>query len=69
MDRTPVSSSSMAEVGYDSSTETLEVLFHGGNVYQYFNVPAIVHERLMEASSVGKFFNSEIKGRFPESRA
>ena len=67
MNRTPVSSSNIAEVGYEPSTETLEIMFHNGRVYQYFNVLAIVHERLMQASSVGKFFNAEIKGQFPES--
>jgi hypothetical protein len=68
MERAAVTSENLAEVGYDPATETLEVMFRHGGVYQYYNLPAIVHERLMQADSLGKFFNSEIKGHYPESR-
>lgn len=68
MERQPVSSGNIAEVGYDPETETLEIMFHGARVYQYYNVPAFLHERLMQAGSLGKFFNSDIKGHFPEAR-
>ena len=39
MDRTPVSSSNLASVGYDPSTKTLEIEFNDGAVYQYDDVP------------------------------
>jgi hypothetical protein len=68
MDRLAVASSNIAEIGYDPDTETLEVMFHHGGVYQYYNVPAFMYERLMQAGSVGIFFNSEIKGHYPETR-
>jgi hypothetical protein len=68
MEREPVTSSNLAEVGYDPETETLEVLFKHGGIYQYFNVPAFINERLMTADSVGRFFNAEIKGHYPEAK-
>jgi hypothetical protein len=68
MERQPVTSSNLAEVGYDPELETLEVLFKHGGVYQYFNVPAFMHERLMTADSLGRFFNTEIKGHYPEAK-
>lgn len=68
MERQPVTSSNLAEVGYDPELETLEVLFKHGGVYKYFNVPAFMHERLMAADSLGRFFNAEIKGRYPETK-
>jgi len=37
--RMSVSSSNISSVGYDPKTQTLEVEFHNGGVYQYFNVP------------------------------
>ncbi len=39
MNRVAVQSSNVASVGYDASSSTLEVAFHGGGVYQYFGVP------------------------------
>ena len=68
MERQPVTSSNLAEVGYDPELETLEVQFRHGSVYQYFNVPAFMYERLMSADSLGRFFNAEIKGHYPEAK-
>ena len=68
MERQPVTSSNLAEVGYDPELETLEVQFRPGGVYQYFNVPAFMYERLMSADSLGRFFNAEIKGHYPEAK-
>lgn len=66
MERQPVTSGNLAEVGYDPELETLEVQFRHGGVYQYLNVPAFMNERLMTAESLGRFFNAEIKGHYPE---
>ncbi|MBL4918659.1 KTSC domain-containing protein [Tabrizicola sp. DMG-N-6] len=68
MDRYPVTSSNLAEVGYDPELETLEVQFKSGGVYQYFNVTAVMYERLMSADSLGRYFNKEIKGHYPEAK-
>ena len=68
MERVLVTSKNLAEVGYDTETEVLEIAFRKGGVYQYFNVPKVMHERLMQADSVGTFFNAEIKGHYPEAR-
>jgi len=64
MDREPVSSSNLASVGYDPASETLEIEFNNGRVYQYYNVPQFMHERMMEAPSIGVFFNAEIKNAY-----
>lgn len=68
MKRLPVESSNLAEIGYDPDTETLEVMFHHRGIYQYYNVPSFVHDRMMQASSIGTFFNTEIRGQYPEAR-
>lgn len=68
MERQPVTSGNLAEVGYDPELETLEVQFRHGGVYQYFNVPPFMNERLMTADSLGRFFNAEIKGHYPEAK-
>ena len=64
MNRTSVSSSNIASIGYDPTSCTLEVEFHSGLIYQYFNVPESVFDALMGAASHGQYFNSRIKERY-----
>ena len=64
MPRQPVRSSNIASIGYDSSTNTLEVEFLSGAVYQYYGVPKAVYEGLMNASSHGSFLATHVKGRY-----
>lgn len=65
MDRQSVSSSSIASVGYNPESETLEVEFvSSGRVYEYYNVPEFMFDRLLEAPSVGIFFNVEIRNHY-----
>ena len=62
MEREQVSSSNLKSIGYDINTSILEVEFKNGRVYQYFNVPINVYNALINASSVGKYLNSNIVG-------
>lgn len=64
MERERVTSSNIHSAGYDGVAGTLEVKFHESGVYQYFNVPRGIYERLMAAPSKGKFFDEHIKERF-----
>ena len=65
MERDAVSSSNLASVGYNPDSETLEVEFaKTGKVYEYYNVPQFMFDRLMDAPSVGVFFNAEIKSAY-----
>lgn len=64
MNRVPVTSSNLASVAYDPSTETLEIEFRSGSVYQYFKVPEAVYGRLILAGSKGEYFHDHIKDRY-----
>ena len=68
MRRQAVSSSNVAEVGYDEGQRTLEVLFHSGAIYQYFEVPPQIFTELLQTSSVGKYLNTNVKGNFRYAR-
>lgn len=68
MQRDYVSSSSIVSVGYDPATETLEIEFNSGAVYQYYNVIQSIYEELMGSPSKGKFLAYQIKNFFPYSR-
>ena len=64
MERIPVQSSNIVSIGYHSETETLQVEFLNNSIYEYKNVPQIVYDGLMEASSHGSYFNHEIKDSY-----
>lgn len=68
MDRESVSSSNIASIGYDESSETLEIEFLNGGVYQYFDVPKDVFDGLMEEDSHGKYLAANIKGVYRYSK-
>jgi KTSC domain len=68
MKRDAVSSSNIAAIGYDAPSETLEVEFRDGSVYQYYNVPQSIYDAFRTASSAGRFLAYQIKNVFPYSR-
>lgn len=61
MKRQNVNSSNLASVGYDETSNTLEIEFNHGGIYQYSNVPESVYSGLMNASSHGQYFDANIK--------
>jgi hypothetical protein len=67
MVRTFVQSSDIRSVGYNQGT--LEIEFHSGGIYQYYNVPESVYRSLMAASSHGKYFHEYIKDYYPCKKA
>jgi hypothetical protein len=60
MKRHPVQSSALKSLGYDGETETLEVEFHGGAVWQYLEVPQALYDGLRDADSKGAHFHAHI---------
>jgi len=68
MHRNPVTSSNIKSVGYDEVGKILEVEFQDGGVYQYKDVEPVVHQELVGAESVGKYFHQKIKKVYEFSR-
>lgn len=68
MERTSVQSSNIASIGYDTQSETLEIEFLNGSVYQYFDVPERIYEELMGADSHGSYLAHNIKGVYRYSK-
>lgn len=68
MERVYVESSNLKSIGYDPSTSTLEIEFHSNAIWQYFEVSEYVYNEFRSAESLGKYFNSCIRGQFAESR-
>lgn len=68
MDRTQVKSSHMKSMGYCRDTQTLEVEFKNGDVYQYDAVPLTVFAELARSQSKGKFMHRHIRGKYQHKR-
>jgi hypothetical protein len=62
MTLTRVKSSAIRAIGYDGYMLTVE--FHSGRVYDHPGVPHSVYLGLMRASSKGRFYNQNIRGRY-----
>ena len=59
-----VESTTLATVAYDEARELLLLEFCSRKIYQYFGVPAALHQELLGAPSKGRYFNQAIRGRF-----
>jgi hypothetical protein len=59
--RIVVESNYLRSVGYDASSQILEIEFQKGDIYQYIDVPLDVYTDLMNAPSHGRYFNTNIK--------
>lgn len=57
----PVFSSNVSEIGYDSDSKELLVMWKKGKRSIYSNVPEELAEQLANAPSVGSMLNEEIK--------
>jgi hypothetical protein len=57
-----VNSSAIRAVGYDG--HTLVVVFHNSGRYDHPGVPESVYRGLMSASSMGAYYNRNIRGRY-----
>lgn len=64
MIRKPVVSSDIRSIGYDGENQVLEIEFNSGGVYQYYSVPRVVYNGLMNAASHGKYFHTHVKDAF-----
>jgi hypothetical protein len=61
MHRERVESEALRSVGYEPRRRMLEIEFHSGEIYRYFDVPPDVHVGLMRAESIGRYFSEHIR--------
>ena len=66
--RTPMESSTIASAGYISGEGILEIEFRSGAVYRYKRVPKKIFIAFAKAQSKGRFFGSEIRGKYSFER-
>jgi hypothetical protein len=68
MNRQKVSSSNIDAIGYDEGSQTLEIEFKTGSIYQYSGVAAHIYDGFLRATSKGRFFDQFVRNRFQTHR-
>jgi lysyl-tRNA synthetase class 2 len=63
-----VESTAISEIDYDAGRTKLLVRFMSGEAYVYVGVPGEVHRSFVEADSKGRFFQQQIRDRYPFNR-
>lgn len=61
MDRKKVESSILKSVGYDEKRKILETELLNDSLYEYYKVPAKEYKDLLNAESLGGYYNQVIK--------
>ncbi len=64
MKRQPVTSSNIKSIGYDGVSETLEIEFNNGGIYEYAGNSEAVYSALMKAESHGSYFHRHIREKY-----
>lgn len=59
--RVAIASTVIPTAGYDAAGRVLEIEFHNGAVYQYFDVPQYVYDDLKSADDPAKYFNQHVR--------
>lgn len=63
-----VDSTAITNIDYDGERAKLFVRFVSGERYVYVGVPHEVHRSFLGADSKGRFFQAEIRDRYPYNR-
>jgi lysyl-tRNA synthetase class 2 len=63
-----VDSTAIHSIDYDGARAKLFVRFASGERYVYVGVPGEVHRSFLDADSKGRFFQAEIRDRYPYNR-
>lgn len=65
MEMIPVRSSAISAVGYDPSTGRMKIRFTSqGTIYDFCGVPQHIYDGLMNAASIGTYYDRFIRDRY-----
>jgi hypothetical protein len=59
--RVPVQSRILKTVAYDESLHVMEVEYHTGSIYRYYDIPLEVYKAMFSEHSPGSFWNAYLK--------
>jgi len=61
-------SSNVAACTYDEGEQTLDVSFHGGDTYRYYDVPQTTYRSFTLSPSPGRFVHSRLTNGYSYER-
>lgn len=64
----PLDSSAIRSASYERHMRRMEVVFNKGTVYEYGSVEPALFRALVNSPSAGRFFQQEIRDRYPYRR-
>jgi hypothetical protein len=56
-----IKSSLLCSVGYNQGAEELDICFHDGRIYRFFEVPQAVYRDFITSASKGRFYFRNIR--------
>jgi len=62
-------SSNITRFSYDENNQVLMVEFKRGELYNYFDVPKIIFDQMIQAASKGQFLSQNVKKTYRYARA
>jgi len=68
MERKKVNSSNIRTVGYEASSQILEVELSDGTIWEYSRVPSEVHRRFMAAPTMISYYRDNIEEDYSRRR-
>ena len=68
MERKKVNSSNIRTVGYDTSSQMLEVELSDGTIWEYSRVPSEVYRRFMAAPTMISYYRDNIEEDYSRRR-
>jgi lysyl-tRNA synthetase class 2 len=57
-------STAISSFDYDADKHILRIVFGNGSVYKYLDVPETIYKELKDTTSVGQYFNTNIRDKF-----
>lgn len=61
-------SSMITSTAYHPHTETLELVFCNGGIYEYHQIGEEIYEEFLAAESIGEYFNNHIRLKYPYTK-
>jgi len=63
-----INSSNIKSASFNTEDETLSITFKTGSIYEYEKVPWMIFTKFRMSDSQGKFFMSQINGKYKHKK-
>jgi len=61
-------STMITSTAYNPHTETMELVFCNGGIYEYHQIEEEIYQELIASTSIGEYFNDHIRMKYPYTK-